>query len=228
MVAIPYHLTAFLAVSVSSKGELAMNWLPSILQFICLTLELYLILKLPKGMPRDYLIFSLARSVTRLYAQWLCTPQTWAMVYWCGELLGSLVVIVLVAVIADKLLKEHINTAFFYSTLALSMALIIIWKMPLPVSFEGCLRACNWAKVAALFLLLMTVVLAKRWHQEEIWIATGVVANFTMQFIGGYTETLVGPTVVVSLVSQSGFFFLLLLWLKAIAKYPSSAELKAG
>ena len=187
---------------------------PSTLQALCVSLDFYLAAKLPNGMPRNYIIFALVRSLIRAYAQWFCSVETWQLVYWWGELLGYLVVIVLISGITHKLLAEHVNTATFYSLVALFTVALTIWHLPThPLSLGSLLVAGNIARAAMGFLLLMALVLGEKWDPMAKWLAFGVVINLGTQTVGGWYEGMLGPTLMVSLVHQLGYLCLQLSWI---------------
>lgn len=188
-----------------------MGPIPPSLQALCLLLDLYLIFRLERGMPRNYLIFSLVRSLIRAYAQWLA-PEQWEMIYWWGELVGYIVTIVLIAAVTERLLKDHANTALFYASMILVLTVMIIWHLPQPVTLHSLWVVGSSTRMGALFLLLLALALGKGWDPLSRWIGAGIAFNLVVQWVGGWLQLHHQPNLSVSLVHQLGYLCLLLSW----------------
>lgn len=191
--------------------------LPSCLQLLCIALDLYLIAKLQSGMARNYLIFSLVRSLIRAYAQWL-NPEQWEMIYWWGELVGYIVTIVLIAAVTERLLKDHANTALFYASMVLILTVMIIWHLPQPVTLHSLWLVGSSTRMGALFLLLLALALGKGWDPLSRWIGAGIALNLIVQWVGGWFQFHQGSDLGISLISQLGFLNLQLCWLVGLIR----------
>lgn len=192
--------------------------LPTCLQLLCLSLDLYLIAKLQQGMARNYLIFALVRSFVRAYAQWLEPTQTWVTVYWWGEGVGYIVTIILIFSITSHLLSQHVNTSLFYSLAGLMLVCIALWHIPQPLSYLAWMRVGSTARLSAAFLLFVAMILQKNWDPMTKWLGWGITINIAAQTIGAWFELQTGPTLRVSLVHQLGFLCLQLAWVVGIGK----------
>lgn len=199
--------------------------MPSLIQALAVLLDIYLIKRLPPGMVQNYLIFALARSLIRAYAQWGCSVETWILVYWWGELLGYLMVIILIANLTHELLTYHLNTTWFYTLAILGIVVMAICHMPTnPLKFSSLLAVGNMARMGAGFLLLLAVVLGKRWGPKRRWIGAGIVINLGCQWMGNWFDQRLGPTVMVSMVHQLGFILLQLSWWIGLNQQPKPTD----
>lgn len=194
-----------------------MGPIPPSLQALCLLLDLYLILRLDRGMPKNYLIFSLVRSLIRAYAQWLM-PEQWEMIYWWGELVGYIVTIVLIAGVTERLLKDHANTALFYASMVLVLTVMIIWHLSQPVSLHSLWLVGSSSRMGALFLLLLALALGKGWDPLSRWVGAGIALNLVVQWVGGWFQFHHGSDLGISLIHQLGFLNLQLCWLVGLIR----------
>lgn len=193
-----------------------MGLLPYLIQVICITLDLYLLFRLPNGMPRNYIAFALARSIIRMYAQLYLSLGQWNMIYWWGELVGYIVVVVLIVGATEKLLNRHTNTALFYASMALIVTVIAVWHLPHPLTLESLWTAGSTARMAAMFLLLMAMVLGYNWDPMTRWVSSGIVLNLIAQWIGSYFLLKHDSILEITLVQQLGFLNLQLCWLVGV------------
>jgi hypothetical protein len=194
-----------------------MNLLPTLLQLLSISLDVYLITQFPRGMVKNYLIFTLVRSLIRAYVQWFMV-DSWVMIYWWGELMGYIVVIILIAGVTEQLVHKHVNTAMFYSTMALILIVIAIWRLPHPLSLGSLWHVGSTARLSALFLLLMAMVLGDRWTPLAKWIGFGIAISLITQWVGGWFEVRGESQLMVTMVSQLGFLCLQLSWLVGILR----------
>jgi hypothetical protein len=195
-----------------------MDLLPPFLQLLVVLLDVYLITQFPAGMAKNYLIFTLVRSLIRAYAQWFMTIEGWRMVYWWGELVGYIVVIILIAGVTERLLHKHVNTATFYASIAIIVTVTALWRLPHPLSLHSLWRVGITARLSALFLLLMAMVLGDRWTPLAKWIGFGIAISLITQWVGGWFEVRGESQLMVTMVSQLGFLCLQLSWLVGILR----------
>ena len=195
-----------------------MDLLPTYLQALCIILDCYLIAKFPNGMVRNYLWFSLGRSLIRVYAQWFMAPHSWTLIYWWGEGLGYIVTILLIYHVISPVLIYHRNTALFYTLTSLGLVCLVLWNLHYPLTFRELLVTGNAARVSVAFLLLIALVLGNGWDSLSKWLSFGIIVNVGCQMVGGWYELRLGPTVETALVHQLGFLVLQMAWLVGVTR----------